>query len=157
MELSVAFPSAGVIRLRSPHLFANPDNPTCRTFLERVFQAEEVSNVTIKGGEAELRYCPRHVLSQAGGQSGCRLPEGPACARACADRGSEPGTRLRARLDRRARTRQGPRPGKRQCLGQRGRDGQRPRGGQRARALGDPPALVGERSPTRDPLDERNA
>jgi heavy metal translocating P-type ATPase len=59
MELSVAFPSAGVIRLRSPLLFANPDNPTCRTFLERVFQAEEVSNVTIKGGEAELRYCPR--------------------------------------------------------------------------------------------------
>ena len=48
MDLTVVFPSEGVIRLRSRHLFGNPDSPTCRDFLERVFLAEEVSNVTIK-------------------------------------------------------------------------------------------------------------
>ena len=59
MDLTVSFPSPGVIRLRSRSLFADPDAPTCRRFLERVFQAEEVSNVTIRGPEAELKYCPK--------------------------------------------------------------------------------------------------
>lgn len=59
MDLTVSFPSPGVIRLRSRSLFADPENPTCRRFLERVFQAEELANVTIRGPEAELKYCPR--------------------------------------------------------------------------------------------------
>ncbi len=59
MDLTVVFPAEGVIRLRSRQLFGNPDAPTSRDFLERVFQAEEVTNVTIKSGEAELRYCPK--------------------------------------------------------------------------------------------------
>ena len=69
MDLTVVFPAEGVIRLRSRHLFGNPDAPTARDFLERVFQAEEVSNVTIKAGEAELKYCPatysrKHVVNR---------------------------------------------------------------------------------------------
>jgi Cu2+-exporting ATPase len=62
MDLSVTFPSQGVIRLRSRALFQDPEAPDCRRFLERVFQADEISHVEIKGGpssEAELRYCPR--------------------------------------------------------------------------------------------------
>jgi Cu2+-exporting ATPase len=51
-----------VIRLSSRSLFGDADGPTCRRFLERVFQAEEISNVTISGGpspQAELHYCSR--------------------------------------------------------------------------------------------------
>jgi heavy metal translocating P-type ATPase len=62
LEISVSFPTAGVIRLQSRSLFGDAESPTCRHFLERVFQAEEISNVTITGGDspqAELRYCPR--------------------------------------------------------------------------------------------------
>ena len=62
LDLSVSFPSRGVIRLQSRSLFEDADDPTCRRFLERVFQAEEISNVTISGGDsprAELRYCPK--------------------------------------------------------------------------------------------------
>jgi Cu2+-exporting ATPase len=61
LDLSVSFPSRGVILLESRSLFEDADNSTCRRFLERVFQAEEVANVTISGGNApraELRYCP---------------------------------------------------------------------------------------------------
>lgn len=69
MELSVAFPAEGVIRVRSPQLFSNPDNEAYRRFLDRVFQAQEVSGVTIQNGEAELRYCPKtyslkHVVNK---------------------------------------------------------------------------------------------
>lgn len=59
MDLNVSFPAAGVIRLDSRAVFADPDHPTCRRFLERVFQAEEVSNVTIRDAGAELRFCPK--------------------------------------------------------------------------------------------------
>ena len=41
---------------------SNTDSPTCRRFIEQVFQAEEVSDVTITAGDrphAELRYCPK--------------------------------------------------------------------------------------------------
>ena len=61
LDISVSFPVAGVIRLGSRSLFGDAENPTCRRFLERVFQAEEISNVTITGGElpqADLYYCP---------------------------------------------------------------------------------------------------
>src|SRR5262249_51237077 len=59
---SVSFPTQGVIRLQSRSLFGDADNPACRRFLERVFQAVEITNVTILGGsspQAELRYCPK--------------------------------------------------------------------------------------------------
>ena len=49
-------------------MFADADNPTCRSFLERVFQADEISNVTISGGsspQADLHYCPRTSTLQA--------------------------------------------------------------------------------------------
>ncbi|HZW29475.1 MAG TPA: heavy metal translocating P-type ATPase [Isosphaeraceae bacterium] len=62
LDLSVSFPARGVIRLQSRFLFGDADNPTCRRFLERVFQAGEVSGVTICGGDsprAELRFCPQ--------------------------------------------------------------------------------------------------
>jgi Cu2+-exporting ATPase len=61
LDLSVSFPSRGVICLRSRSLFEDAENPTCKRFLERVFQADEISKVTIRGGkdsQAELRYCP---------------------------------------------------------------------------------------------------
>jgi hypothetical protein len=63
MDLHVSFPAQGVIRLQSRSLFEDPGSPTCRSFLERVFQAEEVANVTIRRSEAELRFCPKtHTL-----------------------------------------------------------------------------------------------
>jgi Cu2+-exporting ATPase len=61
LDLSVTFPARGVIRLQSAALFADADHPDCRRFLERVFQAEEVSGVTLSGGPtpgAEVRFCP---------------------------------------------------------------------------------------------------
>jgi heavy metal translocating P-type ATPase len=62
MDLAVTFPAQGVIRLQSHALFHDPGSTVCRRFLERVFQADEISNVVLKGGpapEAELRFCPR--------------------------------------------------------------------------------------------------
>ena len=67
LDLSVTFPSAGVIRLRSGSLFGDAGGPTCRRFLERVFQAEVISSVTIREGDvcqADLRYGPRAVSLQ---------------------------------------------------------------------------------------------
>ena len=61
-DLAVSFPARGVIRLSSHALFGDTDSPTCRRFIERVFQAEEVSDATITAGDcphAELRYCPK--------------------------------------------------------------------------------------------------
>src|SRR6516162_2855544 len=62
LDLSVSFPTPGVIRLQSRSLFGDAENPTCRRFLERVFLADEIQNVTIQGGgspQADLRYCPK--------------------------------------------------------------------------------------------------
>ncbi len=59
LDISVSFPSAGVIRLRSRTLFADAGSPACRRFLEWVFQVEAISGVTIKEGDsaqADLRY-----------------------------------------------------------------------------------------------------
>src|SRR5271165_580796 len=61
-DLAVSFPARGVIRLSSPTLFGDSDSPTCRRFIELVFQADEISDVTITSGaapRAELRYCPK--------------------------------------------------------------------------------------------------
>ena len=51
-DLSVSFPRRGVIRLRSRSLFGDAEAPACRRFLHRVFQAAEVTRVTIRGGRA---------------------------------------------------------------------------------------------------------
>ncbi|WP_165224126.1 heavy metal translocating P-type ATPase [Aquisphaera insulae] len=65
MDIAITFPSRGQIRLGSQRLFSEPGNEDCRRFLERVFHAPEITDVTIdsgrKGGElpfAELRFCP---------------------------------------------------------------------------------------------------
>jgi Cu2+-exporting ATPase len=62
LDISVSFPTAGIIRLRSRSLFGDAQNARCRQFVERVFEAEEISNVTITEGEepqADLYYCPK--------------------------------------------------------------------------------------------------
>ena len=62
LDLNVSFPARGVIQLQSRALFEDTENPVCRSFLEQVFRADEISNVTITGGasaRAELHYCPQ--------------------------------------------------------------------------------------------------
>ncbi len=71
MDLAVSFPERGAIRLQSRTLLAEPGNDACRRFLERVFQASEIEDVTINsprgGGEvphADLRFRPEaHKLN----------------------------------------------------------------------------------------------
>jgi len=61
-DIAVSFPSPGTIRLESRSLFEDPDHPDCRKFLERVFQAREVTWIAISGTDsprAELHYCAR--------------------------------------------------------------------------------------------------
>src|SRR5271157_5526360 len=61
-DLVVSFPARGVIRISSHSLFGDTDSPTCRRFIEQVFQAEEVSEIAIRAGDsprAELRFCPK--------------------------------------------------------------------------------------------------
>ena len=48
MDLAVRFPDQGRIHLESRFLFSEPHDPACRRFLERVFQAPEITQVTIK-------------------------------------------------------------------------------------------------------------
>ena len=67
MDLSIRFPALGRIHFESRFLFSEPEDPHCRTFLERVFQAPEITQVTIKSAagagsdvpRAELGFCPR--------------------------------------------------------------------------------------------------
>ena len=93
LDISVLFPSPGVIRLQSRTLFGDVEGPECRRFLERVFQAEEISDVTIMGGDApqaELRYCSRSfslrnvaervsaaIVEGSPGDGGPTLADGP--------------------------------------------------------------------------------
>jgi heavy metal translocating P-type ATPase len=61
-DIAVSFPAAGLIRVQSRSLFGDAESATCRHFLERVIQAEEISNVTITDGhepQADLHFCPR--------------------------------------------------------------------------------------------------
>ena len=72
MDLAIRFPTEGRIHLESRFLFSEPHEPNCRQFLERVFQAPEITQVTIRSqagsGEvprAELGFCPRtHSLKE---------------------------------------------------------------------------------------------
>ena len=72
MDLAIRFPTQGRIHLESRFLFSEPHDPNCRRFLERVFQAPEITQVTIRSQEgssevprAELGFCPRtHTLKE---------------------------------------------------------------------------------------------
>ena len=72
MDLAVRFPDHGRIYLESHFLFSEPHDPECRRFLERVFQAPEITEITIKSQQgsrevprAELGYCPKtHTLRE---------------------------------------------------------------------------------------------
>ena len=62
-DLEVLFPARGVIRLKSHTLFGDTDSPICRRFLERVLQAEEISDIRIRMGDCPVRSSvtvPRH-------------------------------------------------------------------------------------------------
>jgi Cu2+-exporting ATPase len=66
MDLAIHFPTQGRIYLESRFLFAEPHDPECRRFLECVFQAPEINQVTIRSQQgasevprAELGFCPR--------------------------------------------------------------------------------------------------
>lgn len=61
VDLTLSFPSDGLIRLRSRSLFGDVEGPTCRRFLDRIFQASEIAGVTVRGGRsphADFRFCP---------------------------------------------------------------------------------------------------
>ena len=72
MDLAIRFPAQGRIHLESRFLFAEPGERNCRQFVERVFQAPEITQVTIRsqGGSsevprAELGFCPQtYTLNQ---------------------------------------------------------------------------------------------
>jgi heavy metal translocating P-type ATPase len=62
LDLAITFPAQGVICLQSRSLFGDSEHPAYRRFVERVFLADEISNVTITAGssaQAELRFCPK--------------------------------------------------------------------------------------------------
>jgi heavy metal translocating P-type ATPase len=71
MDLAIRFPAQGRIHLESRFLFAEPGEPNCRQFVERVFQAPEITDVTIRSlvdssevPRAELCFCPRTYTLQ---------------------------------------------------------------------------------------------
>jgi heavy metal translocating P-type ATPase len=72
MDLAIRFPTQGRIHLESRFLFAEPGERNCRQFVERVFQAPEITQVTIRSQagssevpHAELGFCPRtYTLNQ---------------------------------------------------------------------------------------------
>ena len=76
-DLSVSFPSQGVIRLQSRSLFGDADDPACRRFPRAQSSRPMRSrNVTIFGGDsprAELHYCPKT-------HDGCRMSSGGSSA-----------------------------------------------------------------------------
>jgi Cu2+-exporting ATPase len=61
LDISISFPAAGVIRLRSDSLFGDADSPICRRLIERVFRSQVICSVAVTGGKsarADLHYCP---------------------------------------------------------------------------------------------------
>src|SRR5450631_2182564 len=72
MDLAIRFPAQGRIHLESRFLFAEPGERNCRQFVERVFQAPEITQVTIRSlagssdvPRAELGFCSRtYTLKQ---------------------------------------------------------------------------------------------
>jgi heavy metal translocating P-type ATPase len=60
-DLSVSFPSRGVIRIQSRSLFGDVEAPDCRRFVERVSHAPEIVEITIgrrPAPHADLRFRP---------------------------------------------------------------------------------------------------
>jgi len=61
-DLAVSFPALGVIRLSSQSLFGDVDHPTFRRFVDRVLEAQEISEIAVTPGQrpyADLLYCPK--------------------------------------------------------------------------------------------------
>ena len=46
-DVRILFPEDGIIRVESAQMFADPDGPLCRRFVERSFQAAEIEGVLI--------------------------------------------------------------------------------------------------------------
>jgi heavy metal translocating P-type ATPase len=46
-DVRILFPEDGIIRVESAQMFADPDGPLCRRFVERSFQAPEIEGVLI--------------------------------------------------------------------------------------------------------------
>ncbi len=71
MDLAIRFPGVGRIHLESRFLFSEPQDPHCRQFLERVFQAREIIEVTIKSGDGTseiprgIGLLPAYIHAQA--------------------------------------------------------------------------------------------
>ena len=79
LDISVSFPSKGVIRLRSRWLFGDAENPICRQFARKRSTAKEISNVSISGGNAppgRSLFSPSKILCPWGGPTGS-CPLGP--------------------------------------------------------------------------------
>ena len=58
-DISITFPSSGVIRVTSARLFSEMDDALCQRFVEHAFAAEELCTAIIKGNgasEVELRF-----------------------------------------------------------------------------------------------------
>ena len=64
MDIAISFPGQGHIRLESRALFEEPGNETCRQFLERVFQAPEITDVTINS-QQKAGACPTPISGSA--------------------------------------------------------------------------------------------
>ena len=46
-DVTILFPEDGIIRVESARIFADPDRPLCRRFVECAFQAPEIEGVLI--------------------------------------------------------------------------------------------------------------
>ena len=66
MDLAIRFPAQGRIHLESRFLFAEPGERNCRQFVERVFQAPEITQVTIRSqaGSSEVPARRARFLSR---------------------------------------------------------------------------------------------
>ncbi len=83
MNISVTFPSAGRIVVRSRELFGDPDTDFCRRFVAGIERAEEILGVSIGGdgamAAAEIRYhAKKYSLQQVLDVVTERLSRGPA-------------------------------------------------------------------------------
>jgi Cu2+-exporting ATPase len=60
IDIAVAYPRQGAIRLRSQVLFSDPENESCQLFLERLSLVEQVQEVAVTAARqiAEIFYCP---------------------------------------------------------------------------------------------------
>src|SRR5437660_379625 len=72
VDVKVSLPAEGIIRIESRRLFSEPEDPLCRRFVERAFQAPQIEGVVLAPGAIpaiELRfdathYSQRQVLEQ---------------------------------------------------------------------------------------------